>query len=541
MSDLSSPCGPIKNSGGHPKAAIPLDAVLILGGFILVCLVELLGILVLNDFKLVYTMDDPYIHLAVAEEIARGHYGVNGAEFCAPCSSPIWPFLIAPLARTPLVEVMPLLLNLGFGFLTCVVVLRGLRRAFPSAEEESGLALQMGRAAMGWAVLLGCNVVGLVFSGMEHNLQVLMAVMVVDGMIQFSKTGNLDRWFIMAAIGGPWVRYENLALTAVACGLLFLKKQKMSAIVIGGVAVAGLAAFSGFLHSLGLPLIPSSITSKSHLLTDPHLVGGILQAVEQSLMGARGIVLLLMTAVLAGLGLRWGSRETRCAALCLAAAGILHVCFGAYGWYHRYECYIYAASLFGIFLLMGDSPICLPRKWTHTDSVMVACFGLLISYPSTAGLLTIPVASNNIYDQQFQMHRFVTEWWKKPLAVNDLGWVSFQNDAYILDLWGLASQEALEARMKRSDPSWMVEVARKRGVELAIVYENWVPARAIGWIKVGEMHLSRDRVTPANSEVTFFATSLASVEEIDRKLKDFKKTLPPGVVLLTRSDRQSGP
>ena len=536
MSESPTTARPITNSNSLRKTAVPVDAVLILGGFILVCLVELLAILVLNDFKLVYTMDDPYIHLAVAEEIARGHYGVNGAEFCAPCSSPIWPFLIAPLARTPLVEVMPLILNLGFGFLTCVVVLRGLRRAFPSPEGERGLSLQVGRATMGWAVLLGCNVVGLVFSGMEHNLQVLMAVMVVDGMIQFSKTGNVDRWFMVAVVCGPWVRYENMALTAVACGLLFFKKQKVAAMASGGAAVAGLAVFSGFLYFLGLPLVPSSITSKSHLLTDSHLVGGILQAVEQSLMGNRGIILLLMTAVLVGLSLCSEAKRTRGAALGLAAAGILHVCFGAYGWYHRYECYIYAASLYGIFLLIGDSAFRLSKKWTHGHSATVALFGLLISFPATAGLLTVPVASNNIYDQQFQMHRFVTGWWKKPLAVNDLGWVSFHNDQYILDLWGLASQEALDARMKKRDPSWMVEEARKRGVELAIVYENWVPARAIGWIKVGEMHLSRERVTPANAEVTFFATSSASVGEIEQKLQDFKKTLPPGVVLLTLSD-----
>ena len=531
---------PIAESNSLSKTAIPVDAVLILGGFILVCLVELLAILVLNDFKLVYTMDDPYIHLAVAEEIARGHYGVNPAEFCAPCSSPIWPFLIAPLARTSLVEVMPLILNLGFGFLTCVVVLRGLRRAFPSPEGESGLSLQVGRATMGWVILLGCNVVGLVFSGMEHNLQVLMAVLVVDGMIRFSRTGNIDRWFIVAVICGPWVRYENLALTVVACGLLFFKKQKVTAMAVGGAAVAGLAAFSGFLYSLGLPLIPSSITSKSHLLTESHLFGAILQALEQSLMGNRGIVLLLMTVVLVGLGLHWGSRRTQGAALGLAAAGILHVCFGAYGWYHRYECYIYAASLYGIFLLIGDSASRLSKKWTHAHSATVALFGLLISFPSTAALLTLPVASNNIYDQQFQMHRFVTEWWKKPLAVNDLGWVSFQNDQYILDLWGLASQEALEARMKRRDLSWMDDVARKRGVGLAIVYESWVPARAIGWIKVGEMHLSRARVTPASSKVSFFATSVATVEEIDQKLQDFKKTLPAGVVLRTLSDHKKG-
>ena len=59
---------------------------------------ELSGILWLNQGHLVYALDDPYIHLALAENIWRGHYGVNLHEFSSASSSIIWPFLIAPLS-----------------------------------------------------------------------------------------------------------------------------------------------------------------------------------------------------------------------------------------------------------------------------------------------------------------------------------------------------------------------------------------------------------------------------------------------------------
>ena len=74
-----------------------------------------------------------------------------------------------------------------------------------------------------------------------------------------------------------------------------------------------------------------------------------------------------------------------------------------------------------------------------------------------------------------------------------------------------------------------------------MVYEHWVPARAVGWIKVGELLLSRKRITPAESMVSFFATSEPAAVEIDKLLVDFRKTLPTGVSLMTRSDRGSRP
>jgi len=38
-----------------------------------------------------YSLDDPYIHLALAENMARGHFGVNLGEASNPSSSIIWP------------------------------------------------------------------------------------------------------------------------------------------------------------------------------------------------------------------------------------------------------------------------------------------------------------------------------------------------------------------------------------------------------------------------------------------------------------------
>jgi len=58
----------------------------------------LLSTLVMNSGVMIYTLDDPYIHMKMARNIWNGHYGINLHEYSAPSSSIIWPFLLAPFS-----------------------------------------------------------------------------------------------------------------------------------------------------------------------------------------------------------------------------------------------------------------------------------------------------------------------------------------------------------------------------------------------------------------------------------------------------------
>src|SRR5687768_15402526 len=55
----------------------------------------LLIILIQNSGGFSYSLDDPYIHLALSENLLRGHYGINPMEFSAPSSSIGYPFLLS--------------------------------------------------------------------------------------------------------------------------------------------------------------------------------------------------------------------------------------------------------------------------------------------------------------------------------------------------------------------------------------------------------------------------------------------------------------
>src|SRR4030066_1196855 len=79
--------------------------------FIAILLIQIIIILILNSGLIVYTTDDAYIHLALAENILKGHYGVNLQENSSPSSSILWPFIISPFAGFSFGFLVPLIVN----------------------------------------------------------------------------------------------------------------------------------------------------------------------------------------------------------------------------------------------------------------------------------------------------------------------------------------------------------------------------------------------------------------------------------------------
>jgi hypothetical protein len=89
-----------------------------------------------NDGHFFYALDDPYIHLALSEQLAHGHYGLNPGEATSPSSSIVWPFLLIPFAGHPLHLYMPLLWNVLFGSLAMWVIAGTVSR-LPGFDGDS--------------------------------------------------------------------------------------------------------------------------------------------------------------------------------------------------------------------------------------------------------------------------------------------------------------------------------------------------------------------------------------------------------------------
>lgn len=499
-----------------------------IGFFLLAMAAQVFFILTYNDGHFVYTLDDPYIHLALAENIWRGHYGVNLSEFSAPSSSVIWPFILAPFAQ---IEWAPLIINMIVSCWAIVVFKRVLELSF----NNSSLSVKW-KLFFLLAFILATNLVGAALTGMEHSLQILCAVAAGYGLVKAEKTGSVPWWLYVVVIIGPLVRYENIATSAAVLGYLMLSRIYFSAITTGVIMLVPLAAFSLFLVSIGMDAMPSSINAKSDLVSGQGRLAALAFNTMTKLLHPHGLFLFVCLVVLYRRVVKEESFKTAFLLHALTLAVAMHFAAGKVGWLNRYELYILAFALpillhlFTSSLVARLSPSTQKQyKWPRLKLVLTAFF---VSGVYIVGALALPIASNNIYEQQYQMHRLAAEFYKKPIAVNDLGYISYKNDEYILDLWGLASFEALTLRQQDKTASWIQPLIEKKQVGLAIIYDKWFEKRPTEWVKVATMETSRPGIIVGDTKVAMYATDQNQVKDVLETLNAFKQTLPKGVKLI---------
>ncbi|MEZ6015973.1 MAG: hypothetical protein R3F49_12715 [Planctomycetota bacterium] len=489
------------------------------------------------DGRLIYSLDDPYIHLSVAESILAGGYGVNPGEYAAPSSSILYPLLLVPTELMGLGRAGPLIVNLLAALATVLVIGRFLaERVLPERALDS-TARTIGSVLLGLACCVALNSWGLVMTGMEHSLHVLACVVVVWRLsAAATRDGRLDPTLIAATVALPLIRFEGLALAlAVVGGMLYLRRFAAAALTLALVG-AGLAAWVGFTASVGLPWLPSSVLTKSEFaarVLEQQGSGALVRTIGANLKASlteRPGTLLVLGAIVAALA---GARATRkadggsdvvcgVAAVCVALA---HVTFGRYGWFSRYEVY---AIGFVLLCLLRLARAGLQRSDARAAAAAAL---LLIGAPYVIDTLRTPWACRGTYDQQYQLHRFVVERWQRPIAANDLGWLTYQNPDYVLDLWGLGSEDARRmARREGLNATNIAGLVRERGIDLAIVYHRSLfDATPEGWTRVGL--LRSKTVTGADNQVGLFATSDAVVAELRRLLVAFQGSLPWRVTL----------
>ena len=499
--------------------------------FTVVFLGELALVLKMNGGIFSYTLDDPYIHMALAKHIAQGHYGINAGEYSAPSSSIIWPFLLAPFARFGWFEYWPLIINYAcsLGIIYLFTQLLTLCLAEFASKYKQVL---MGLAIAG--LVVATNLIGLSFAGMEHILQMYLALLIVYGIILSLRDGTVPWWLVAAIIAGPLVRYENLALSVLAVIYLAVRRQwqaALSSVLMLGAIMGG---FSVYLHSLGLGYFPSSVLAKSAWVATGHLKM-IMLAFRRHFTLTPMSIMLFSAFGLALYRFVVDKTTDRYLALMVGAAIMGHVLFGYPRWYFRYDAYIFSVVMMGLIYLFRGELTKLCEKLAALSPVtyglvlLAAC--CLTGWAYAANATKTAISANNIFEQQYQMHRFVRDYYQEPVAINDLGWVAYENPHYVLDLWGLASLEALVARMTAPNPAWMDQLARKHDVKLAIIYDSWFKIKPPAWKPVARMELGKRRITPGDWYVTFYALDDASYQKARQKLLEFKGSLPAGVKL----------
>ncbi|MFD3162820.1 hypothetical protein [Herpetosiphon sp. NSE202] len=486
----------------------------------MILLIQGLAIYLFNDGKLIYNLDDPYIHLSLARNIAHGHYGINLIEPAAPSSSILWPVILAIFARLPLFEYVPLMLNIGFGGGILYVLHKIINLIFHdrlSAATKAFLISVLGIVA---------SISPLVWSGMEHLLQILLAVIIFYNLLDLEINNKLNRSLMVAVIINALVRYESLAISIPVLLFIFLKGYRRAALLGLVLTLVPIAAFSYFLHRLGLGYLPTSIIIKGSQFSDKTSFEIL---IDNLAYAARTKTWYLFLTIIISLliGLR---RKTHIYfKLTVSLSILLQVVFStSTNPYHRYESYMVIYALLAwIFLYKEVIANLFTSSKKYLSIITVIVILVFINYFNYFFyIFYTPMMSHSIYSQQYHMALFSSKYYDKNIGVNDIGLVSYMDNDYTLDLFGLSNMEVIDYR-KTKKPGWMNTIADKYNVDLIMIYDEWFTNhRPSDWIKIGELKTKLPVAATAYSDVAFYVRKPSNVVEVRQLIEQFSQILP---------------
>ncbi|HRU05453.1 MAG TPA: hypothetical protein P5137_06725 [Candidatus Brocadiia bacterium] len=500
-----------------------------------------------NDGRFIYALDDAYIHMAMAKNLAQhGVWGVTRHEFSSSSSSPLWTLALAGwYGMGGVDEAAPFLMNLALSSLLLLVVDALLRR-------EPGVA-SWARALLLLGVVFLGPLTALVFGGMEHVAQTLLDVVFVFWMARVLERGRCDAREAagLAALAVVMVaaRYEGLFLVAAACGLLLLQRRWKLAVALGAAAWAPVAAYGAVSVAHGWFWLPNSLLMKGNTDAAQSLSRLLFHAWQDTLFEARELLLLLAGAtVVYGVRLRRGvgvwERRQILLALFVAAA-LLHAMFARVGWLFRYEAYLIVMGLLSVAVAsreLAAEAAGAWRSWLRWERAPeLAAWALLALLPLVAfeqryewGLKASVRATNDRYLEHYTQARFVKRYYNDAtLFLNDIGMIAFFTDARILDIYGLASREPVLFRRLPGGygQQEVYEWARSQGAKIAILKTEWrellrrVPSQ---WPHVMDWHIPRN-VVFHDHRIAFYAADPAETAPLRKRLREFASCVPPDI------------
>lgn len=516
-----------------------------LGVYAVVTAVVLAACLRVSDGRLVYVLDDPAIHLAIARNLAEhGTWGVVPGHFESASSSPVWTMILAagvtvlPAGE----EALALVLNLVAG----VAVLALLARAQTVLRPALRRPLDVAATVVVTVAVLFLPAAAMV--GMEHVLHLALLLLAVTLLLRdrpattrlgallpylvlaVATLTRLETAFVAAGLGAalvlqalPWGRDEALPWQPVARRVIGL----------GLASGLPLAAYGLVNKAMGQDLLPNSVAAKSETINGADPVPSPRLVMDRLTSDPLLVTLVGICIVLAVLGWRTRTRWATLGTAVAVTAG-LHVTLAQVGWYERYQIYLIGLAVLALAWAGRDLPAPIRIQRPHLIPVLVL---VLLLTTTTKVSLTVeaPRGVADTYQQRYQAARFLARYYDDvPVATGELGYISLFHEGPITDLYGLGDHEVLVARRDNQEPearkAYWDELVRRRDVPVVAIYPTTllfeVPER---WILVGTWTLPRPPFTAYDENFQFYATRPEEVAPLTAHLEEFAGDLPSEV------------
>lgn len=485
------------------------------------------------DGSFVYCLDDAYIHLAIAKNLAAHHvWGVTPYQFASASSSPLWVVLLAAdFVVQGQNTSIPLALNVVSAVAALIVGGLFLRRRGVNPIVAAGALL---------AVVFLLPLPTLIIEGMEHSLHILLVfawVFLLDARLRspgpFTR-GQLVALCVLAAVMSV-CRYESVFLVFMTCAVLFLLKRRVEAVLIGLSAWTLVGAFAAYSVAHGGRALPNSVLLKGaprywqSAADIAHALGG--KAVRE-LLNNPHIAVVVVAAVVAlwSLGRAGQSRLSPSRALLIVFIGttLLHLQFAQTNWFYRYEGYLLALGFLTLGSAAADGRLLPGPKWGVALAVALLVVPLVTRSAKALSITTD--AAKNIHDQQWQLGRFLkAQMGDRSVAFYDIGSVSYLSEVHLVDLAGLGSLDVAEVMMQGGfHKRPFAELVQSHRVELvAVPLSLFVKLVPPNWTLIGRWTAPEPNRLLMEPVVTFFATDQADAADLKTRLRAFSKSELP--------------
>jgi hypothetical protein len=470
-----------------------------------------------TEGHLIYAVDDAYIHMAVAKNLANtALWGCTPFHFSSSSSSLLWTFLLGAAYRAFGVhDLTPLILNIAFAVSTLVVTDRFLRRF--GAPPVLSAAAMLG-------LVVAFPLAGMALMGMEHTLHLLLTIWfgaaAVDALTSSSDDRQVRRrqtiglCLLGALLGAS--RYEGFFLVGLACVGFVARRQVLQSVSIAAAALLPVAAFGAISVASGAFFLPNSLMLKAAGESVSALSTLLKPPGREDLAFLRnnlGLLVLLVGGLSSALGL-WRSRRHLwhpqvLLPLLLALMILLHghYVFSPTFWVYRYDAYLVGFGIFAAAVVLA--PLRGPGVLAQggLSALVVVCLVGIVADVREGFVPTAEIAGmKNTYLEHYQAAQFIRRYYPGDVViVNDLGAVTYYTQGRILDLVGLGDIEPLEI-MRRTGGYTSVDVrawTSRYQPAIAIIQLGWswvVPRVPGEWIKVAEVEVPTNR-----QRVGFFA------------------------------------
>ena len=536
---------------------------LILSLFIFWLIMVILFILCLiaNAGHFIYALDDTYIHMALAKNFSQhGVWGVTKFEFSSSSSSLLYSLLLSLLFLIfgPN-ELIPLIINLIFAnLLICFVYyILKIKYNLPSYATLVGIL----------SIIFFLPLHSLVFIGMEHTLQVLINLIFIfkaskiiseDKLLKRSNLSLEDKKLFFLTPLVSMIRFEGMFLIIMISFLFLLRKKYFYGLMIAGLGFSPVIIYGCISVTNGWYFLPNPVVLKGSISDFKYksLANGLINFFDPMDIISNPHLLVLFAGALLILYLHSFKEkkiQNEIPVLCLIFIGTLlfQKSFAVIKlsgiFLSRYDAYLVAIGIILIFIsIKNNIPQSLSlyalrifffeksKNFEYAFFKIITVFLIIILfftplyYRAYNTLGNVPQATNNIYEQQYQMGLFLQKYYQgKCIAANDIGAINYLSDIECLDIRGLASQDMAEARINDDlDEDFVYKAAKRRDCKIAIIYEDKdyieIPSE---WVKVGEWEIENN-VVCADDTVSFWAVDPDEVDDLIDHLQDFSRYLP---------------